>query len=175
MASNRRGESKLSPRRIGAVQKQQQALEMRIAGHNWQEIADTLGYSDHSGAFRAVESALQKTLKAPSEEYRIITLERLTTVLKTFWPGMLGGDIQAGKMVLQTVSDIRKLLGLDAPVQMEHSGPDGNPIQHEVVTLDIGDITEALGALQDAGAVRLETNGHHPIALESLYSTQANT
>ena len=72
MAMNRRGESKLSPRRIGAVQKQQQALEMRIAGHNWQEIADTLGYSDHSGAFRAVESALQKTLKAPSEEYKFL-------------------------------------------------------------------------------------------------------
>ena len=32
------GESKLSPRRIEAQSKQQQALELRMAGRTWSEI-----------------------------------------------------------------------------------------------------------------------------------------
>ena len=61
-------------------------------------------------------------------------------------------------------------MGVDMPARVEHSGPDGNPIRHEVVTIDIGDITEALRTLQDAGAIRMESNGHHPPALDAVHT-----
>ena len=165
-----RGESKLSPRRVTAVEKQRRAVELRLAGRTWQEIANTVGYRDHSGAVRAVESALQRTLQEPSDSYRALTLERLTKVLQVFWPNMLQGDYPAAKMVLQTLTDIRKLMGLDSPVQVEHGGS-GIPIQHEVVSIDVADISEALEVLANAGAVRVESNGHQPNgALDTIYS-----
>ena len=59
-------ESKLSPRRIAAVEKQGQALELRMAGRTWREIAEALGYASHSGAIEAVRVALQKTVEEPA-------------------------------------------------------------------------------------------------------------
>ena len=164
-------ESKMSPRRISAVHKQRQALELRMAGRTWQEIADNVGYKGHSGAIAAVESALQRTLQPPASEYRALTLERLTKVLQIHWPSMLQGDYASGRMVLQTLGDIRELLGLDAPVQMEYGG-NGTPIQHEVVSVDLGNINDALQVLATAGAIRLEPNGYQlNNAVDEIYPT----
>ena len=168
-------ESKYSPRRIEAVDKQRQAVELRMAGRTWQEIADALGYADHSGGVRAVQDSLQKTLGVPSAEFRELTLERLTKILQVQWPSMLRGEVPAAKLCLQTIGDMRQLMGVDMPSKVEHSGPDGNPIQHEVVTLDIGDVTEALTTLQNAGAIRMEPNGHAPVALDGIHTAQTDS
>ena len=168
-------ESKLSPRRISAVEKQRRAVELRMAGHTWQTIADTLGYSNHSSAIRAVEAALLRTLEPVTDSFRALTLERLTKVIQIFWPMMLQGDYSAARTVMQASADIRRLLGLDSPVQVEHGG-NGIPIQHEVVSIEIGDVTEALKVLADVGADRMGTNGHSINgSLDALQSAQADT
>ena len=162
-------ESKLSPRRIDAIHKQQRALELRMAGRTWQEIADTLGYANHTGALAAVKKALQSTLQPPADHFRALTLERLTKILQVHWPLMLQADGNATRFCLQAIKDMRELMGLDSPAKVEHTGADGAPIRHEVITLDIGDITEAISVLRDAGAVRVATNGHAPVAVDGLY------
>ena len=164
------GESKMSPRRIEAVRRQQHALELRMAGRTWQEIADNLGYANHSGALLAVKAALQSTLRPPADHYRALTLERLTKVLQVHWPLMLQADAVATRLCLQVIGDIRQLMGLDSPSKMEHTGADGAPIRHEVLTLDVGEIAEAIAVLRDAGAVRVETNGHAPATVDGIYT-----
>ena len=168
--STRVGESKLSPRRIDAQQKQQQAMELRMAGRTWQEIADHLGYASHTGAYEAVKVALSRSNHEAAEDYRSLTIGRLTKILQVHWPLMLQADNNSTRLCLQTIKDMREVLGLDSPSKFEHTGADGAPIRHEVITLDVGDITEAISVLRDAGAVRLETNGHAPATVESLYS-----
>ena len=169
--NNRVGESKLSPRRIDAQQKQQQAMELRMAGRTWQEIADHLGYASHTGAYEAVKVALSRSNHEAAEDYRSLTIGRLTKILQVHWPLMLQADNNSTRLCLQTIKDMREVLGLDSPSKYEHTGADGAPIRHEVITLDVGDITEAISVLRDAGAVRLETNGHSPATVESLYSS----
>ena len=164
------GESKMSPRRIEAVRKQQHALELRMAGRTWQEIADNLGYANHSGALLAVKAALQSTLQPPADHFRALTLERLTKVLQVHWPLMLQADAVATRLCLQVIGDIRQLMGLDSPSKMEHTGADGAPIRHEVLTLDVGEIAEAIAVLRDAGAVRVETNGHSAAIVDGLHT-----
>ena len=164
------GESKLSPRRIEARNKQQQALELRMAGRTWQEIAEHLGYKSHTGAIEAVKVALARSNHEAAEDYRNLTLGRLTKILQVHWPLMLQADPVASKLCLQTIKDMRELTGLDAPSKLEHSGPDGAPIKHEVITLNVDDIREALTVLRDSGAVRMETNGHAPIALDGIHT-----
>ena len=168
--SNRVGESKLSPRRIDAQQKQQQAMELRMAGRTWQEIADHLGYASHTGAYEAVKVALSRSNHEAAEDYRSLTIGRLTKILQIHWPLMLQADNNSTRLCLQTIKDMREVLGLDSPSKFEHTGADGAPIRHEVITLDVGDITEAISVLRDAGAVRLESNGHSPAAMESLHT-----
>ena len=168
--TNRVGESKLSPRRIDAQQRQHQAMELRMAGRTWQEIADHLGYKSHTGAYEAVKVALSRSNHEAAEDYRSLTIGRLTKILQVHWPLMLQADNNSTRLCLQTIKDMREVLGLDSPSKFEHTGADGAPIRHEVITLDVGDITEAISVLRDAGAVRLESNGHSPAAVESLHT-----
>jgi len=173
--TNRAGESKLSQRRIDARNRQQQALELRMAGRTWQEIADHLGYAGHTGAYEAVKVALSRSNHEAVEDYRSLTLGRLTKILQVHWPIMLQGDGNATRYCLQTIKDMRDLLGLDSPSKFEHTGADGAPIRHEVITLDIGDIAEAISVLRDAGAVRLESNGYAPATVDAVHSPQADS
>ena len=156
----------MAPRRINAVEKQRRAVELRLAGRTWQEIADALGYSSHPSAIDAVKTALRKPLDEPSAEFRQLTLERLTKILQVQWPNMLRGEVQAAKICLQAIGDMRQLMGVDTPSRVA----EGSPIQHQVVTLDIGDITEALSTLRDAGAIRVESNGHNPVAVDGVHT-----
>jgi hypothetical protein len=110
-------ESKYSPRRIQANEKQRRALELRMAGRSWADIAKAVGYSNHTGAIAAVKVALDKSLQEPAQHYRALTLERLTRVLQVHWPSMLNHDMPATDRVIRVIADIRALLGLDAPIK----------------------------------------------------------
>ena len=88
---------------------------------------------------------------------------------------MLRGDQSSATVCLKTIKDMRDVTGIDMPARVEHSGPEGNPIQHQVVTIDVGDIEDALATLRDAGAIRVEANGHSDIALDALYPAQADS
>ncbi len=57
-----RGESRFSPRRVAAVLRSAEALRLRAAGATFETIALALGFRDRSGAYRAVDRALQSTL-----------------------------------------------------------------------------------------------------------------
>lgn len=136
IGKRRSHESLTSPRRIQATFKQRQALELRIAGRHYDEIARVLGLTS-PGAIYAVKTALRKTLQPAADEYRALTLERLTKVLSVHWPTMLQGDPIATRWVLETITDIRELLGLDAPIRQVITGPQGGPLEltvHEMRT-----------------------------------------
>lgn len=139
-----RGESKSSPRRIVATKKQAQALELRMAGRTFQEIADTIGYQTPQGAIMAVKAALDKTIRPAADEWRALTLERLTKILQVFWPKMLKGDEKAADRVFKAITDHRQLLGLDAPVKTALTDSDGGPITFimEVVKGEKGETDE---------------------------------
>src|SRR5690242_1094881 len=79
MASQNQGgsPSATSPRRLRAAGKQRQALELRIAGATLAQIAAQVGYSDTSGAYRAIQAALKATLQPPADELRRLQYERL--------------------------------------------------------------------------------------------------
>jgi hypothetical protein len=110
-------ESKYSPRRIQASEKQRRALELRMAGRSWSDIAKAVGYSNHTGAIAAVKVALDKSLQEPAQHYRALTLERLTRILQVHWPSMLNHDMPATDRIIRVIADIRALLGLDAPIK----------------------------------------------------------
>ena len=74
-------ESKTSERRLEAIEKQRKALELRKAGVGYVAIAKQLGYAGPSSSFKAVNSALKRTLQEPADEVRRLELERLDALL----------------------------------------------------------------------------------------------
>lgn len=113
---------------VVAAERQAEALSLRKQGHTFQEIADRLGYAGHQGAYKAVMSALRKTIQEPADELRRLELERLDVMLKSLWPFVLKGSPRHVEMALKVMDRRAAYLGLDAPKQVE---------DHRTVTVQI--------------------------------------
>lgn len=91
------------------------ALDLRKAGITWQAIADHLGYSDESGARKAVGRLLDRVDSEMAEEYRAVELARLDDLWRAWWPAALGRDEKATNILLRVHQARAKLLGLAMP------------------------------------------------------------
>lgn len=115
-SGKRRGQAE--DRAVRAVR----ALELRMAGATYQQIADALSYRSKGEAFRSVERALAQEMgraETLRNEYRALTLGRLERLIRSLWTKALGGDLQAVDRVLRLVERQSRILGLDAPVQID--------------------------------------------------------
>ena len=104
---------------INANERQLKALTLRKAGAGYQAIADALGYKDHTGAWRAVKSALKRTLQEPADELRTLELARLDDMLKAIAPHVAAGNLTAIDRALKIQERRAHLLGLDAPTKQD--------------------------------------------------------
>lgn len=112
------GESKTSKRRIKAVERQRNALELRKAGATYQKIAEQLHYRGPSGAYKAVMCALKKTLQEPARDVRLLELGRLDALYIEVYRMARKGVLGAVDRCLRIMERRSKLLGLDAPSQI---------------------------------------------------------
>jgi len=118
-------ESKTSIRRLQAVERSKQALELRKGGASFPEIARALGYAAPAGAYQAVMSALRKTLKEPAEEVRTLEVARLDAMLLALWAQVKQGNQGAIDKALKVEERRARLLGLDAPTKIAPTNPSG--------------------------------------------------
>jgi hypothetical protein len=114
-------------------------IELRRAGATWQRIAEQTGFAGPSGAFQAYQRAAKRFVRPNLEELRDIELDRLDRLQMGVWAKALNGDIRALDSVLRIIDRRARLLGLDAPkelnVKAEVSTYDPNTIDAEVLRL----------------------------------------
>lgn len=135
MTKRHRTESKTSPRRLAAAERQRQALALRTGGANFEEIAEALGYKGRNGAYTAVMAALARIPEAEVAAYRKLNMERLNQMRLQYWRLAKAGDLEAMEMELKVQTQEAHYLGLYAPVKQELSGPGGGPIQVDAALL----------------------------------------
>ena len=140
-------ESKTSIRRLQAVERSKQALELRKGGASFPEIARALGYAAPAGAYQAVMSALRKVLKEPAEEVRTLEVARLDAMLLALWAQVKQGNQGAIDKALKVEERRAKLLGLDAPNKVAPTDPTGD---HEYRGFSDDDFVARLRAIVDA-------------------------
>jgi hypothetical protein len=132
-ARNKAGQSSTSPARLKVIlERQVQALEYRKMGYTFDQIANALGYAGAPGAYAAVQRSLLTVLRAPAEDVLQIELLRLDALFSKPYQAALQGDLMALTGCLSVMARKAKLLGLDAPVKQELSGPGGGPIASQV-------------------------------------------
>lgn len=105
---------KTAPQMVDAALSQTEALRLRQSGATFQQIADRLGYSDRSGAHRAVMAALKESVTEPNAEMRSLELSDLASLQDALWPSANAGDQGAVDRVLKIMERRAKILGLDA-------------------------------------------------------------
>lgn len=130
-----------------------QALDLRIGGMSYRAIAQRLGVSRQT-AYKDVQAelaVLDGRKRGVAERLRDLELERCDRLMVGLWaqatpqlardprtgepmnddhghPIYTTPDVGAVSTILRIMERRAKLLGIDAPVRQEHTGPDGGPI-----------------------------------------------
>jgi hypothetical protein len=96
LQSPRGAASPTSQYRLAAHQKQLQALDLRLGGATFQQIADALGYKTRMGALHAVREARRKSPQdAGIKLARWMERERYNRAQLALWPRVQAGDLEA--------------------------------------------------------------------------------
>lgn len=109
----------MSKRRLTAKQREVKALELRLAGGTYDQIAEAMGIS-RTGAYKAVARALdrlnQQSLE-DAERLRRLELERLERATLAIAQRVKEGHLRSIDRWIRLSESRRKLLGLDASTQ----------------------------------------------------------
>jgi hypothetical protein len=118
----------LSPLAIERMAKHARAVQLRVEGHTFQEIADQVGYAHKNGAFLAVQRTMARFVREPSEQLLDLELARLDAALNALWPAVELGDTRSIDTMLRLMDRRAKYLGLDKPkestLHVQHAAPE---------------------------------------------------
>ena len=126
------------------------AVAMRLAGLDFQTIADRLGYADRAAAHKDITRALESNVAEMHRNADVLRQEelaRLDRLQAGAWTAAAAGDVKAIQAVLGIIDRRCKLLGLDVvdrrdqPLDPEPElGPVGVPVvQVSVAVADPND------------------------------------
>ena len=93
-----------------AAYRSARAVEMRLAGEDYDEIAKELQYADKSGAWRAVDRALRARTDRAVDEYHRQRLAEVERTISAYEPAAMLGDLSAVDRVLSAVRERARLL-----------------------------------------------------------------
>jgi hypothetical protein len=102
------------------------AVELRLEGKSFTDIARELDYSSRTAAYNAVYNELKKRAKEPVDKLRMLELERLDALLVVIWKECLTGDEKKIETYLKIANRRAKLAGLDKQQVIEDN--EGNEI-----------------------------------------------
>ena len=132
--------------KMAVGEKTRRAMALKLAGASYTAIAQQLGYSDASGARKAVQRGMKASEQENSSELRRIHYGRLEHMLMLVWPDVNARDLPSMSTALGIMDRMERLYGLNAPEQLE-VGP-----RADTVILADGTKDDYLKALQEAGA-----------------------
>ena len=98
------------------------ALQLRIAGATYEQIATQLGYAARGNALKDVDVGLKAITKEPAEKLRKIENQRLEVMQIALWTRASKGEIAAQDACLRIMKRRADMNGLDAKSKIELSG-----------------------------------------------------
>lgn len=98
--------------RTTATDRRIQAVELALAGHSFDQIAQQIGYSNRGTAWRAVQKALKDREIEAVDAYRETELARLDALQAACWESACAGDRSAIETALRIIEKRCRLLGL---------------------------------------------------------------
>lgn len=107
-------------RAMKARERERAAIQLKLAGASYSQIAERLGYSHPNSAYEAVKRAMERLPNPEAETLRRVHHARLEHLLMVQWPEATQGDPKATQTALAIMDRLAKLHGLDAATQHEH-------------------------------------------------------
>lgn len=117
------------------------ALQMKLAGATWDEIAEVIGYPTARQALVATERALEKELHEERSQRHLRGLagKRLERLLRSVWSKAINPEhpehLQAVARAREVIDRHAKLYGLDAPTEFVVSSPSASQLEAWVASV----------------------------------------
>jgi DNA-binding NarL/FixJ family response regulator len=118
---------------------------LKLAGASYAQIAQQLGYSDASGARKAVQRGMKSSLQESGSELKKIHYGRLEHMLMLLWPDVNTRDLASMSAALAVMDRMERLYGLNAAEKLDIA------TGRETVILADGDKESYIKALEEAG------------------------
>lgn len=118
-----------------------QAIQMRLARVDHQTIAEKLGYASAGAVATDIKRALENSRKLTSQNAELLRQEvlmELDRIQAAFWVKALAGDYRAADRVFTCIQRRCELLGLNAPIRVEH-------ITRDLLEAEIARLEQELG------------------------------
>lgn len=103
------------------AKRRKEALALRLAGRSYQEIADHFGVSKYT-AYHDVNDELADIPKEAASKLRRQEGLRLDQLQSAVWLDAMKGDTEAVKAALKVIDRRARMLGLDAPSNVNVTG-----------------------------------------------------
>ncbi|MGV9827716.1 hypothetical protein [Gordonia sp. NPDC003429] len=146
-----------------------EAVRLRTAGLQWDEIAQRLGYADPSGPRKAADKLLSRQESEAASTYREVQRRRLEMVMRGHLVAAVGGDVAAAGVVLKVHDRLARLFGLDAPSRVEV----GQQMSDEAWATQVVDVLRELTPLGLAEALATLPGGAHAVSAVAGLSAPA--
>lgn len=114
---------KQTQRDYDRAERKRNALELRLAGASYRDIAQALEVSPAT-ALQDCKEALADIPAQQADEMRTVELSRLDRLQRAVWPRAVKGDLQAVDRAIKIIDRRAKLFGLDAPQQVQITAND---------------------------------------------------
>jgi hypothetical protein len=107
------------------AERRKKAIALKLAGLDYQAIADQLGYADRAAAWIDIDRALKKNLAEEAEQVELlrhVAVQQLNRLQAAVWPKAVKGDTRAAETALRVITQRCKLQGVEAPtlIALEH-------------------------------------------------------
>jgi transposase len=127
------------PPKADTMERDLEVVKHRLAGHNFEEIAQLMGYASRGAAYNSYRRAMQTRIAQNIDELREEEVSRLDEMLKVLWPTIIDDptnwdtenlkprDLEvrvqrfhgAIDRALKIAEARRKIVGMDAPTRTE--------------------------------------------------------
>lgn len=99
--------------KLTLAQKRRDALQLRLRGDSYEEIALELGYANRSGPYKAVQAALTDVYREDAHSYRTLQMERLNAVTRALFTRLEDGEVSAATPLLKALEAMDRYTGFN--------------------------------------------------------------
>lgn len=120
--SNRGPTGRAKPPMILSAERRAKALNLRLSGATYTQIAEAVGYKSATGARNAVITEMEKLPRENAKELRAMQLARLHQLMLIIQPQVMAGDLVAVRTMQGIMRDMNELMGIGAEFDADTTG-----------------------------------------------------
>lgn len=141
--------------RAFTADRRRKAIALRLAGAQYEQIAEQLGYNDRAHAYNDIKRSLEQNIKegsADAETLRELNRLRMERLLVVAWGQAMTGDQKAMETSRRLLESMNRMYGIGTTMRVEHITIDA--VDAEIARLQekLADNDRRLGELPSSTA-----------------------